>query len=66
MNTPRHRRTVDVREIVTATAALLVFLVCVTVVIVNQQTVGWVNFLAMLAGLGGLIVMLALYNRRFR
>ncbi|WP_314456242.1 DUF6903 family protein [uncultured Microbacterium sp.] len=66
MSTPRHRRTLDVREIVTSVAALLVFVTCTVVVIVNQQTVGWTNFFAMLAGLGGLIVLLALYNRRFR
>lgn len=62
----RPRRTIDVRGIILGLVAALVFAVCVIVVIVNQRTVGWVNLGAMLAGLAGLIVLLALYNRRFR
>lgn len=63
---PRPRRSIDVREVVAGIAAIVVVVACVVVVIVNQQTVGWPNFLAMMAGLTGLIVLLALYNRRYR
>lgn len=63
---PRPRRSIDVREVVAGIAAIVVMVACVVVVIVNQQTVGWPNFLAMMAGLTGLIVLLALYNRRYR
>lgn len=60
------RRGIDVREVVTGVLALVVAVACVLIVIVNQQTVGWPNFLAMMAALLGLIVLLALYNRRYR
>ncbi|MGN7970690.1 DUF6903 family protein [Microbacterium sp. 22296] len=63
---PRPRRSIDVREVLTGFVAIVVFVACVVIVIVNQQTVGWPNFLAMMAGLAGLIALLALYNRRFR
>jgi len=63
---PRRRRSIDVREVVTGILALVVVVACILVVIVNQQTVGWPNFFAMIAGLVGLIVLLALYNRRYR
>ncbi|MBD8217261.1 hypothetical protein IFU40_01285 [Microbacterium sp. CFBP 13617] len=60
------RRSIDVREVVTGVLALVVAVACVLIVIVNQQTVGWPHFFAMMAALLGLIVLLALYNRRYR
>lgn len=39
---------------------------CVTVVVIMRTTVGWDSLLVMLAALGGLLVLLALYNRRFQ
>jgi multisubunit Na+/H+ antiporter MnhB subunit len=49
-----------VRNVVTAIA----FIACIVVVIVAHQTVGWLSLAFMLAGLAGLLVLLALYNRR--
>ena len=48
------------------TARALVALACVTVVVTARTTVGWANLLAMLAGMAGLLALLAAYNRRFR
>jgi len=39
---------------------------CVAVVVVARTAVGWANLLLMLAGLGGLLAVLAEYNRRLR
>ncbi|OZD43740.1 hypothetical protein CH252_24690 [Rhodococcus sp. 06-1477-1B] len=63
---PRRRRAIDLREVVTGVVAIIVFVACLVIVVVNQQTVGWPHLLAMMAGLFGLIALLALYNRRFR
>lgn len=49
-----------------AIVAGIVFVLCVAVVVVAQRETGWVNLGFMLAGLAGLITLLALYNRRFR
>ena len=49
-----------------AVVAGIVFVLCVALVVINQRETGWVNLGFMLAGLTGLIVLLALYNRRFR
>ncbi len=65
-NQPRRRREVDVRALVTGLLAAAVFVVCLVVVIVGQQTVGWPSLAAMLAALAVLVGMLALYNRRYR
>ncbi len=62
----QRRRVVDVRGLVIGLLAAVVFIVCVGIVIVGQQTVGWLNLAAMLGALGVLIAMLALYNRRYR
>lgn len=67
MSEPRpRRRAIDVGALLTGLLAAVVTIVCVAVIIVNQTTVGWPNLIAMLLALAGLIVLLALYNRRFR
>jgi hypothetical protein len=38
----------------------------IAVVVVARPTVGWGHLAAMLAALGVLLLLLALYNRRFR
>lgn len=43
-------------------AAIFVF-ACVTTVILARQTVGWANLGIMLLALGGLLLLLFLYNR---
>jgi len=63
---PEPRRTIDVRGLLVGLLAAAVFVGCLAVVVVNQQTVGWPNLAAMLGALAALIAMLALYNRRFR
>lgn len=66
MSQPKRRLGFDLRELVVGLLSAIVFVASVWVVIVNQQTVGWPNLLAMLGGLGVLIGMLALYNRKYR
>jgi hypothetical protein len=39
---------------------------CVVAVVVARPTVGWGHLAVMLAGLAGLLLVLASYNRRFR
>ncbi|HEX6358122.1 DUF6903 family protein [Actinophytocola sp.] len=39
---------------------------CVVIVVVARPTVGWGSLLVMLTALAGLLVLLAVYNRRFQ
>lgn len=39
---------------------------CVAVIVVAQQTVGWAPLGLMLLGLAGLLLLLGIYNRRYR
>lgn len=39
---------------------------CVAVVVIVRPSVGWGSLLVMLAALGGLLGLLATYNRRFQ
>ncbi|WP_149830375.1 DUF6903 family protein [Streptomyces tailanensis] len=48
------------------TARTLVAAVCLALVVTARTTVGWGSLLTMLAGLAGLLALLAAYNRRFR
>lgn len=47
------------------TARALAAAACVALV-VTRTTVGWGSLLVMLAALGGLLALLAAYNRRFQ
>ncbi|MGW0710166.1 DUF6903 family protein [Streptomyces sp. NPDC002643] len=47
-------------------ARTLVAAACVALVVTARTTVGWGDLLLMLAGLAGLLALLAAYNRRFR
>jgi hypothetical protein len=40
--------------------------VCFAAVILARPHVGWLGLAVMLAGLGGLLILLDRYNRRFR
>jgi hypothetical protein len=46
--------------------AAIAFVGLVTLVVVANQTTGWLNLGLMLLGLLGLIGLLALYNRKYR
>ncbi|WP_200301561.1 DUF6903 family protein [Streptomyces adelaidensis] len=54
------------RTAVLAAARTLVAAACVALVVTARTTVGWGHLLVMLAGLAGLLALLAAYNRRFR
>ncbi|MFC4502618.1 MULTISPECIES: DUF6903 family protein [Streptomyces] len=54
------------RTALLVTARVLVTAACLTLVVTARTTVGWGHLAAMLAGLAGLLVLLASYNRRFR
>lgn len=54
------------RSTLLVTVRTLVAAACVTLVVAARTTVGWENLLLMLAGMAGLLAMLAAYNRRFR
>jgi len=54
------------RSVLLVSVRTLVAAGCVAVVVAARATVGWGNLLAMLAGMAGLLVLLAAYNRRFR
>lgn len=45
---------------------LVAFIALVTLVVVANQSTGWINLGLMLAGLLGLVGLLALYNRKYR
>jgi hypothetical protein len=54
------------KESLLVTARTVVVIACVTVVVVARTTVGWGSLQLMLAALAGLLVLLAVYNRRFQ
>lgn len=56
----------DPKDVVRGVVTAIAFVACIVVVIVAHQTTGWLNLAFMLAGLAGLLVLLALYNRRHR
>lgn len=45
---------------------LLAVAICVVVVVVAHRSVSWLNLGIMLAGLTGLLLLLAQYNRKYR
>jgi hypothetical protein len=54
------------RTALIVSARTVVAAACVTLVVVVRPTVGWGSLLVMLAALAGLLVLLAVYNRRFQ
>lgn len=42
------------------------FIVCMALIIVGQKTIGLANLGMMIVGLGGLLVLLYLYNRKYK
>ncbi|MPY58740.1 hypothetical protein FNH08_16685 [Streptomyces spongiae] len=54
------------RTALLVTARTVVAAACLTLVVVARTTVGWGHLALMLAGLAGLLALLASYNRRFR
>lgn len=46
--------------------AVIFFIVCVALVVVGQRNIGPQGLLVMLLGLVGLILLLYLYNRKFK
>lgn len=56
----------DPKDVVRGVVTAIAFIACVAVVVIAHQTVGWLSLAFMLAGLAGLLVLLALYNRRHR
>lgn len=44
----------------------VVFVVCIALVIIGQKNIGPQGLLMMLLGLAGLIVLLWLYNRKYK
>ena len=46
--------------------AVIFFIVCVALVVVGQRNIGSQGLLVMLLGLVGLILLLYLYNRKFK
>lgn len=46
--------------------AVIFFIVCVALVVVGQRNIGLQGLLVMLLGLVGLILLLYLYNRKFK
>ncbi|WP_188196551.1 DUF6903 family protein [Nonomuraea sp. SYSU D8015] len=54
------------RSVLLVTARTLAVAGCVAVVVAARTTTGWGSLAIMLAALGGLLAVLASYNRRFR
>jgi hypothetical protein len=54
------------RDALTVTARAAVAAACIAAVITARPTIGWGSLAIMLAGLVGLLALLASYNRRFR
>ncbi|MEV0616798.1 hypothetical protein AB0I81_26005 [Nonomuraea sp. NPDC050404] len=54
------------RSALLVTVRTLIAAVCVAVVVSARTPVGWANLAIMLAGLAGLLAVLASYNRRWR
>ena len=46
-------------------AAGVFFLICLALVFIGQRTVSYASLLLMMAGLGGLLLLLYLYNKRY-
>lgn len=58
-----NERTKSVLKTVLAT---IFFIICVALVVLGQKNVGPQGLLVMLLGLAGLILLLYLYNRKFK
>lgn len=54
------------KSILTTVLAVVFFIVCVALVVIGQRDVGPHGLLIMLLGLAGLILLLYLYNRKFK
>lgn len=54
------------KSILTTVLAVVFFIVCVALVVIGQRDVGPQGLLIMLLGLAGLILLLYLYNRKFK
>ena len=54
------------KSILKTVLAIVFFIVCVALVVVGQRHVGPQGLLVMLLGLVGLILLLYLYNRKFK
>lgn len=55
----------DMNEIVGRVLKVLFFIVCIVLVVYGQRTVGKGYLLMQLIGLGGLLVLLWNYNRKY-
>lgn len=54
------------KKVVKAIVILVVFIICMVLVITGQRHVGPGGLITMLVGLGGLVVLLWLYNRQYK
>lgn len=54
------------KSILKTVLAIVLFIVCVAFVVVGQRHIGPQGLLVMLLGLVGLILLLYLYNRKFK
>ena len=54
------------KSILKTVLAIVLFIVCVGLVVVGQRHIGPQGLLVMLLGLVGLILLLYLYNRKFK
>ncbi len=55
-----------IKQILTGVLVALFFILCVVLVIVGQRNIGAVGALTMLGGVAGLLILLGLYNLRYR
>ncbi|MEG1519525.1 MAG: hypothetical protein RR458_00935 [Clostridia bacterium] len=54
------------KKILITIALVVVFIASVALVIYGQQNIGYLGLGLMLLGLGGILVLLYLYNRQFK
>ena len=54
------------KKIVTGIIAALIFIMCVALIAVGQKNVGPKGLFTLLAGLAGLVSLLAFYNSKFK
>ena len=67
-NPTRKKRTVtrEPMAVVRGVVVLVLVLACLVAIVVGQRTTSWTSLGVMLLALGGLIALLAGYNRKFR
>lgn len=54
------------KKVLNTIGVVFIFIACITCIVLGQQHTGPIGLLVMILGLGGLLFLLWLYNRKYR